>query len=310
MTTYKDAGVNIEGVDRVLSKWFNLKEFSASLEVPDGSRMVLSCDGVGTKLKIAQMFQRYDTVGIDLVAMIVNDIITTGARPKYFLDYIGLETFDEDVLNQVIAGIKKGCEIAGCKLVGGETAEMPGVYQKDPLGKTSVELVGFGVGFLEQPILSDEPIRSGDVLLGLPSSGFHSNGYSLLRKVIFNGKYFDDDWQEFFEQDLVDVLLEPTKIYVDDIFNMLSEIPVKGIVHITGGGLRNIQRMIPEGMSYLLNSWKIPKVFQVFQKYSHVTEQEMFNTFNMGIGMVLLTDPESAKHVDLIKVGQVVNVVG
>lgn len=309
MSDYKDAGVDIEGVDKLLSKRFDISKFSAVFNQPIEGKLVLSCDGVGTKSKIAQWWQRYDTIGIDLVAMVANDIITTGAKPFAFMDYIGLQKFDECMLNDLLSGINEGCSIAGCELVGGETAEMPDVYAEDPCGRLAFELAGFGLGVLSKtnPLLSGQDIVAGDVLIGLPSSGFHSNGYSLLRKIMFEWTtYCDEGWSEIFGKNLADVLLEPTTIYVKDVEAIAFKYPIKALVHITGGGMRNIQRVLPTGLTYKLDKWDVPHVFKMIQEHGNLVESYMYDVFNMGVGMVIVAREDIAKRIEGIRVGRVV----
>lgn len=241
--------------------------------------LVSSTDGVGTKLKIAQELGRHNTVGIDLVAMNVNDILCVGARPLFFLDYVACGKLQPKVLSQVVSGIAAGCRQAGCALIGGETAEMPGMYQPD-----EYDLAGFTVGVVEKSrLINGESIRPGDRLIGLASSGVHSNGYSLVRKA------FSVKEQKRFSK----MLLEPTRIYVKPVLRLLQRMSLKGIAHITGGSFQEkLGRILPKGRSAVLKKsvWEIPEVFKRIQAQG-VAEQEMYATFNMGIGMVLVVSP-------------------
>ena len=249
-------------------------------------------DGVGTKLKIAFMLEKHDTVGIDAVAMCVNDLIVQGAEPLFFLDYLAVGKLDVDRATEIIGGVAEGCRRAGCALLGGETAEMPGFY---PPGE--YDLAGFAVGIAEKEnIITGEHIAPGDILIGVASSGLHSNGFSLVRKVLLEHAGLSLD--QFLPElgcTLGEELLKPTIIYVPLILPLLRRYELKGIAHITGGGLElNLPRILPAGVKALLRkkSWEIPPVFSLIQKYGHVEEREMFRTFNMGIGMVLVTAPE------------------
>lgn len=314
MATYKDAGVDIEKADRFVEYIKNrVKEvWGKEVVTPFGgfasgylleiSRyknpvLVSTTDGVGTKLKIAQIMGKHDTVGIDLVAMNVNDLITTLAKPLFFLDYIATGKLDLEVQKQVIDGIVEGCKQAGCYLIGGETAEMPGFY---PEGE--YDLAGFCVGVVERDEMpKPENIKPGDLLIGLPSSGIHSNGYSLVRKIIADKGLSYDRYEESLGGVLGEVLLIPTKIYVKDIFKLKEEgIKIKGLAHITGGGIPgNLVRILPENVTAVVEKDKLPKlrIFEWIQKTGNVPEEEMFKTFNMGVGMILVTDEENAQKV-------------
>ncbi|MFQ5867933.1 MAG: phosphoribosylformylglycinamidine cyclo-ligase [bacterium] len=245
--------------------------------------LVSSTDGVGTKLKIAQLLRKHDTVGIDLVAMCVNDIITCGAKPLFFLDYFATGKLELGVAQEVIRGIYKGCLQSGCRLVGGETAEMPGFYKRG-----EYDLAGFCVGIVEsEEVVDGKEIIPGDIIFGLPSSGLHSNGFSLVRKI-FSEKELKSLGKE---------LLKPTKIYVKDVLSVRSI--VQGIAHISGGGfIDNVPRILPRRCQALIHkgSWRIPRIFDVLQKKGKIGEEEMFYTFNMGIGMVLIVSPAKRKR--------------
>ena len=255
--------------------------FGALCRIPEKYKnpvLVSGTDGVGTKLKLAFALKRHDTVGIDLVAMSVNDVLVQGAEPLFFLDYFACGKLDLDVSKRVIKGIAEGCERANCSLIGGETAEMPGMY---PEGE--YDLAGFCVGVVEKDrILDGRSIVAGDVLLGLASSGPHSNGYSLVRKIV---------GEEHLASDLADSLMEPTRIYVKPVLKLLAAAPVKGLAHITGGGLvGNVPRILPKGTRAVIakKSWPRPQIFTWLQQTGDVAEDEMFRVFNCGIGMVVV----------------------
>jgi phosphoribosylformylglycinamidine cyclo-ligase len=291
--SYRDAGVDIDAGDALVEaiKPFakrtmrpevltGLGGFGALCSIPKKYRepiLVSGTDGVGTKLKLAFMLGRHNTVGIDLVAMIVNDVLVQGAEPLFFLDYFACGKLDQGVAVQVIRGVAEGCEQAGCALIGGETAEMPGMY---PAGE--YDLAGFCVGVVERDrIIDGRGIEPGDALLGLASSGAHSNGYSLIRRIL------GDDRPN---SDLADSLMEPTRIYVKPVLKLMTALPVKGLAHITGGGLvGNVPRMLPPGMRAVLRkkTWPRPQLFSWLQQNGNVAEDEMHRVFNCGIGMVL-----------------------
>ncbi len=299
--SYRDAGVDIDAgnalVERIkpLAKQTSrpgmlggLGGFGALFEVPlDRYKqpvLVSGTDGVGTKLRLAIDLQRHDTVGIDLVAMCANDIVVAGAEPLFFLDYYATGKLDVEVAGSVIAGIAKGCELAGCALAGGETAEMPGMY---PAG--DYDLAGFCVGVAEKSkLIQPERVQPGDVLLGLASSGPHSNGYSLIRKVLeVSGA---DPHQALDGRPLAELLMAPTRIYVKSILKLMERIEIHALAHITGGGLpENLPRVLPEGVDAVIDagSWQRPAVFRWLQAQGRVPESEMLRTFNCGVGMVL-----------------------
>jgi phosphoribosylformylglycinamidine cyclo-ligase len=292
--SYRDAGVDIEAGDALVEaiKPFarrtlrpevlaGIGGFGALCEIPKKYRepvLVSSTDGVGTKLKLAFALGRHDTVGIDLVAMSVNDVLVQGAEPLFFLDYFACGKLDPRVGKKVIQGIAAGCEQAGCALIGGETAEMPGMY---PQGE--YDLAGFCVGVVEKSrIVDGRSIAPGDVMLGLAASGPHSNGYSLIRKILERGKPPFDP-------------LEPTRIYVKPVLGLLEAVPVKGLAHITGGGLvGNVPRILPTGTRAVIrkSAWPRPNVFTWLQQTGGVAEDEMWRVFNCGIGMVAVVPPE------------------
>jgi phosphoribosylformylglycinamidine cyclo-ligase len=266
--------------------------FSGWFELPTGYQqpvLVSGTDGVGTKLKIAQALDNHASIGIDLVAMCVNDILTCGAEPLYFLDYLATGKLNSTQLTQVIAGIADGCRQSGCALLGGETAEMPGFYQ---LGE--YDLAGFAVGIVEKSrIIDGTKIQVGDVAIGLASSGIHSNGYSLVRKIVSDGGYQWEDAPSLLGgQSLGDVYLTPTQIYVKPILAAIEQqLPIHGMAHITGGGLpENLPRCLGEDRSIHidLDSWQIPAAFQWLAEVGNVAPVDMFNTFNMGIGYVVI----------------------
>ncbi|MBB64710.1 MAG: phosphoribosylformylglycinamidine cyclo-ligase [Waddliaceae bacterium] len=295
--TYEDAGVNIssgnELVERIKKRCPSIGGFSGLFPFGD-QFLVGSTDGVGTKLKIAFALNKHDTVGIDLVAMCVNDLLTVGARPLFFLDYFASSKLNVDQAEEVISGIIEGCRQASCQLLGGETAELPGFYHDE-----EYDLCGFVTGVVsKEERIDGSSIVAGDLLLGLPSSGLHSNGYSLARKVVeFSGTNLHST-PDLLSRSLGEELLEPTKIYVDEIARIRSLVPVKGIAHITGGGLiENTPRMLPKGLGIKFHrgSWSIPPIFRWLQCKGDIVEEEMFRTFNMGIGMVLALDADSAK---------------
>ena len=250
--------------------------------------LVSSTDGVGTKLKIAELCHKHDTIGIDLVAMCVNDIVVSGAKPLFFLDYFAVGALDIDQATDVVRGIAKGCKLAKCSLIGGETAEMPGHYAPG-----SYDLAGFTVGIAERnEIIDGTEVKVGDKLIGLSSSGLHSNGYSLVRKICFDelGLLVTDQIQEL-GSSLGEALLEPTRIYTETVLNVIKNFHIHGVVHITGGGFTdNIPRMLPKGCKAVINngSWPKKPIFDFLQKKGGVSIEEMFRTFNCGIGMVLI----------------------
>ncbi|HHY13391.1 MAG TPA: phosphoribosylformylglycinamidine cyclo-ligase [Thermoanaerobacterales bacterium] len=256
--------------------------------------LVSGTDGVGTKLKIAFMMDKHDTIGIDCTAMCVNDLICSGAEPLFFLDYIACGKLVPEKTAEIVSGIAKGCRQAGCSLIGGETAEMPGFY---PEGE--YDIAGFAVGIVEKThIIDGSDIKSGDVLIGLPSSGLHSNGFSLVRNVFFNvAKMNIEEYIDDLGHTLGEELLKPTQIYVKPILELVANFSIKGIAHITGGGLyENLPRMISQGGKMVIkkDSWEIPPIFNIIKDISKLDEKEMFSTFNMGIGMVIVVPREEA----------------
>jgi phosphoribosylformylglycinamidine cyclo-ligase len=306
--SYRDAGVDMEAGDALIEDikpyakrtmrpevLAGIGGFGSLFEVPKKFKhpvLVSGTDGVGTKLKLAFQLNKHDTVGIDLVAMSVNDILVQGAEPLFFLDYFACGKLEVGTAAQVIKGIALGCEQSGCALVGGETAEMPGMY---PPGE--YDLAGFAVGCVEkESIIDGSTIKAGDVVLGLASSGAHSNGYSLVRKLIeLSGINMDSD---FHGRPFRDVVMAPTRIYVKPLLKLLAALPVKGMAHITGGGLtENIPRVLPETLTAELKkgSWEILPLFKWMQEQGNIADAEMFRTFNCGIGMVVIV---AAQHAD------------
>ena len=313
--TYEDAGVDTREGARAVSlmkeharRTFDKGVLSGlggfgSLYLPDlaGVKepvLVAGADGVGTKLKIAFMMDKHDTVGQDCVAMCVNDVLCQGAKPLFFLDYIATQKIDAEKVADIVKGIADGCVIAGCSLVGGETAEMPGFYKKG-----EYDLAGFCVGLVDRSkIIDGNNVEEGNVVLGLKSSGLHSNGFSLARKVLFGkgGLKATDKIGELGEQRLGDVLLEPTRIYTKQVSAIQNITQPKALINITGGGfIENISRVMPEGLAVRVDieAWERPKIFEIIQYLGKVETGEMYSTFNMGIGMMAVVDKESAEAV-------------
>lgn len=315
MLTYKEAGVNIEEgyrsvklikeyAKKTMSEYVlnGLGSFAGMVELPEGYKkpvLVSGTDGVGTKLDIACKKRKFDTVGIDCVAMCVNDILCHGAKPLFFLDYIACGKLEAEVSSDLVKGVAEGCIESQCSLIGGETAEMPGMYKEG-----DYDIAGFAVGIVDKDkIINGKDIKSSDKLIGIASSGVHSNGYSLIRKVFknldedFNGKAI---WEE---------LLTPTKIYVKPVLSLLEKFNIKGMAHVTGGGFyENLPRMLSkEGLSIVINknSYEIPEIFKKLMELG-VKEEEMYNTFNMGIGFVLCVEEDEVEEVlkELSKQGE------
>jgi phosphoribosylformylglycinamidine cyclo-ligase len=313
-STYKESGVDIETANAFVERIKPLIKTTARKEVLSGIGgfgglfrfdaaktknpiLVSSTDGVGTKLKIAQLMDKHDTVGIDLVAMSVNDVVVQGAEPLFFLDYLATGKIEPEKSVQIVEGIVQGCKQAGCALLGGETAEMPGFY---PPGE--YDLAGFAVGVVESEKLIDgSTISINDRVIGLASSGLHSNGFSLARRVLLEkGKLSVTDNVSGLARTVGEELLEPTRIYVKPLLNVFKSFQVKGLVHITGGGFYdNIPRVIPDVCRCVIRrgSWEIPPVFSVIQDIGHVEEQEMFRVFNMGIGMIMIVPEKEAQEI-------------
>ena len=315
MLTYKEAGVNIEEgyrsvklikeyAKKTMSEYVlnGLGSFAGMVELPEGYKkpvLVSGTDGVGTKLDIACKKRKFDTVGIDCVAMCVNDILCHGAKPLFFLDYIACGKLEAEVSSDLVKGVAEGCIKSQCSLIGGETAEMPGMYKEG-----DYDIAGFAVGIVDKDkIINGKDIKSGDKLIGIASSGVHSNGYSLIRKVFknldedFNGKAI---WEE---------LLTPTKIYVKPVLSLLEKFNIKGMAHVTGVGFyENLPRMLSEEVLSIVinkNSYEIPEIFKKLMELG-VQEEEMYNTFNMGIGFVLCVEEDEVEEVlkELSKQGE------
>ena len=312
--SYKEAGVDISLANQIVKE---IKPLIAKTSIPGvlggiggfgglfslaehkykEPVLVSGTDGVGTKLKLAFALDKHDTVGIDLVAMSVNDIITCGAKPLFFLDYISIGKLSEKVVVELVKGVAEGCKMAGCALLGGETAEMPGFYAGN-----EYDLAGFAVGVVEKSeIIDGREIQEGDSVIGIASNGLHSNGFSLVRKVLFESKkYKMDDKLPFFEKPLGRELLRPTRIYVSPVLHLLENYKILGIAHITGGGIvENIPRILPKEISVRIDqqSWPTPSIFTFIQKEGEISDGEMYRTFNMGIGMVLIVSPSDASKV-------------
>lgn len=305
--SYKDAGVDIDAGNRLVDRiktvarktarpevLAGLGGFGALFELPKGYQepvLVSGTDGVGTKLRLAMQLKKHDSIGIDLVAMCVNDLIVGGAEPLFFLDYYATGKLDVDTAAAVVSGIGEGCLQAGCSLVGGETAEMPGMYEGE-----DYDLAGFCVGIVEKSkILDGSKVSAGNAILGLASSGPHSNGYSLIRKILEVSQA--DLSQSIGATTLADALMAPTRIYVKSLLKLLKTYPVHAMAHITGGGLlENIPRVMPARTKALINSnrWEIPAVFNWLQKSGNVQMEEMYRTFNCGIGMIIIVPVDVA----------------
>lgn len=302
--TYQDAGVDITKGNDLIEKikpiakstmregvLSGLGGFGAMFELPIHKYkkpvLISGTDGVGTKLKVAEMLNKHDTIGIDLVAMCVNDLIVQGAEPLFFLDYYATGKLNTKVAVSVISGIGEGCKISGCALIGGETAEMPGMYQGE-----EYDLAGFCVGIVEKDkIIDGTKVTNGDHIVALASSGPHSNGYSLIRKVLEQSKPTESQLQ---------ALIEPTKIYVKSVLSLIEKFPVHAISHITGGGLlENIPRVLPDDLAAKLDdqSWQLPEIFQFLQNNGNIDIMEMYRVFNCGVGMVLVVPSDQSEAV-------------
>lgn len=313
MTTYKDAGVDVEaGYKAVeLMKGHVKKTFRPEVMTDLGGFgglfsltkdkykepvLVSGTDGVGTKLKIAFLLDKHDTVGIDCVAMCVNDIVCSGAEPLFFLDYIAVGKNRPEKVADIVKGVAEGCVMSGCALIGGETAEMPGFYSEE-----DYDMAGFAVGIVDKSkIIDGKSIKEGDKLIGLPSSGLHSNGFSLVRKLLNPSKEKLQEYVEALESKMGDELIKPTKIYVKTILDIINKYEIKGISHITGGGfIENIPRMVPEGLRVKINkgTWPVLPIFNLLQSIANIGERDIYNTFNMGIGMVLAVSSDIAEDV-------------
>ena len=324
--TYRDAGVDIDAGDALVEAIKPLAQstrrpgvlaglggFGALFELPLSQYkepvLVSGTDGVGTKLKLAIETGKHDTIGIDLVAMCANDIVVQGAEPLFFLDYLATGKLETDVATSVISGIAEGCRQAGAALTGGETAEMPGMYAKD-----DYDLAGFCVGIVEKSkIIDGSAVKHNDTIIGLGSTGPHSNGYSLVRKVLeVSGSKITEP---FGDGTLADALLAPTRIYVKSLLTLIEQIPVHAIAHITGGGLPgNLPRVLPERARAIVDarSWKRPAIFDWLQEQGNIDDKEMYRTFNCGIGMVVITDASNAEKAIsiLTKAGETAQIIG
>lgn len=327
--SYENAGVNLEAGYEVVSR---IKKHVASTSRPGSMGgigsfggmfdlaslgikepvLVSGTDGVGTKLKIAFAMDKHDTVGIDAVAMCVNDVLAQGAEPLFFLDYVAVGKNIPAQVEAIVAGVAEGCRQAGCALVGGETAEMPGMYQDG-----EYDIAGYTTGVVEKSKLIDgSKVAIDDVLVGIASAGVHSNGFSLVRKIVADaGKDFQESIPEFGGRKLGDVLLTPTRIYVKQVLDVIRNCDVHGVAHITGGGFdENIPRILKDGMGIEIQegSWEILPVFRMLEKWGGVPHREMFNIFNMGIGMVIaLPEKDAAKAIEILeKWGEKASVIG
>ncbi|SDW70528.1 phosphoribosylformylglycinamidine cyclo-ligase [Paenibacillus sp. CF384] len=310
---YKQAGVDIsagnEAVERMkkhVKKTFRPEVltdlggfgglFGLNKDKYEEPVLVSGTDGVGTKLKVAFAMDKHDTIGIDAVAMCVNDIIVQGAEPLFFLDYLACGKVEPAKIEAIVKGISDGCVQSGCALIGGETAEMPGMYQGD-----EYDIAGFTVGIVDKKnIIDGKTIAPGDVVLGLASSGIHSNGYSLVRRLLLDtaGYSLDAELPELDGKKLGDVIIEPTRIYVKSVLELIKQVQVKGMAHITGGGfIENIPRVLPEGVNVEIayGSWPIQPIFGLMQEKGSITNRDMFTTFNMGVGMVVVVPAEQAE---------------
>lgn len=308
--SYKDAGVDIDAgnelVDRIkdVTKKTHRPEvmgglggFGALCSIPEKYKsplLVSGTDGVGTKLRLAMDLQKHDSIGIDLVAMCVNDLIVQGAEPLFFLDYYATGKLDVDIATTVVSGIGKGCELSGCALIGGETAEMPGMYHGN-----DYDVAGFCVGVVEKDeVIDGSQVSSGDSLIALASSGPHSNGFSLIRKILEVND--TDTATQLDDKTIAEHLLEPTRIYVKNTLDVIEKFQIKAISHITGGGFwENIPRVLPKEMKAVIdeNSWQWPVIFSWLQEQGNVTTHEMYRTFNCGVGLVLVVNKEDAQNI-------------
>ncbi len=314
--TYKDAGVDIDAADKFVDSVKKIVKptfrpevmssiggfggmFALNKQKYENPVLVSSTDGVGTKLRIAGMMNKHDTIGIDLVAMCANDIIVQGAEPVFLLDYISIGKINHEILENVLKGIADGCKQAGCSLIGGETAEMPSFYEDG-----EYDVAGFVVGVVDkEKIIDGSSITVGDKIIGIASSGVHSNGFSLVRKVFFDSlKMKTDDYVEEFGSTVGEELIKPTKIYVKTVLNLMRDFQINGISHITGGGLAdNIVRVLPKGCRAKINlgSWDSLPIFEFLRNKGNVDEEDMLRTFNNGIGLVLIVPAGDADEIML-----------
>lgn len=314
--TYKDAGVDkeagykeVELIKGIVKTTFNkgvvsdLGGFGGMFRIDkdkyENPILVSGTDGVGTKLDLAFRMDKHDTVGIDAVAMCVNDVLCQGARPIFFLDYIATGKLVPEKMAQIVEGVAEGCRQSQAALIGGETAEMPGIYQEN-----HYDIAGFAVGIVdEKDVITGDKVAVGDKLIGLKSSGLHSNGFSLVRKIVFDLQNKSlHEYSEELGMTIGQALIQPTKIYVKDVLPLLDKFDIHGISHITGGGIyENLPRILKEGQKAIwdLKDYEIPQVFKMIQKWGDIETNEMFNTFNMGVGMVLVVDP--SQYEDILK---------
>lgn len=308
--SYKDSGVDVERgykavklmKEHVKSTYTSgvlgdIGSFGGFFKMPEGMKepvLVAGTDGVGTKLKYAILADKHDTIGIDAVAMCVNDIVCQGAKPLIFLDYFATGSLSPEKVATVVSGVAEGCRQSGAALIGGETAEMPGFYAEG-----DYDIAGFAVGVVEKSkIINGSTIKEGDILIGLKSSGIHSNGYSLVRRLWGEHVAALSNYNEELGAKPIDVLLTPTKIYVKSILELIEKVPVKGIAHITGGGfIENIPRIFPEGIGCEIDtkSYEVPAVFKIMQRRAEISDSQIYNTFNMGIGMVVCVAKEDVE---------------
>ena len=324
---YKSAGVDVEaGYEAVkLMKEYVKKTYNGSVlgdlgsfggfyaldDKADGDCLVAGTDGVGTKLKYAFILDKHDTIGIDAVAMCVNDIICQGAKPLFFLDYIATGKVIPTRIAEIVKGVSDGCVESGCAIIGGETAEMPGFYSDG-----DYDIAGFAVGIVKKnKIINGKNIKAGDTIIGLRSSGVHSNGYSLVRKLFGEDKKALNTFNETLGCTPAEVVLSPTKLYVKPILAIIEKFDIKGIAHITGGGfIENIPRIIPKGLAVKINraDYVVPNLFKALQEIAEISDEKMYNTFNMGTGMVLAVDNKIAANVvsELNKLGEEAYVLG
>lgn len=310
--TYKDAGVDVESgykavqlMKKHISKTLTPQViggigsfaglYALDLKGIKEPVLVSGTDGVGTKLQLAFLMDKHDTIGQDCVAMCANDVVCQGATPLFFLDYIATGKLEPEKVALIVKGIADGCMESECALIGGETAEMPGFYNDE-----EYDMAGFIVGIVDRSkIIDGSSIDEGDILIGLESSGVHSNGYSLVRKLAVEEKYRLNDYEETLGATVGEELLKPTRIYVKGILKAIEEFHIKGIAHITGGGfIENIPRMLPEGLQgrIMIENWPIHPIFDLIQEWGNISQQNMFNTYNMGIGMVVACAPEEAER--------------
>ena len=327
--TYENAGVNLEAgyevVRRIkkhvastqrLGVMGNIGAFGGMFDLSalnvKKPILVSGTDGVGTKLKLAFELNKHDTIGVDAVAMCVNDVLAQGAEPLFFLDYIAVGNNEPEKIEAIVSGVAEGCRQAGCALIGGETAEMPGMYADG-----EYDIAGFTCGVVEKSKLIDgSKVAVGDVLVGIASSGVHSNGFSLVRKIVKDANLnLNEKYPEFGEKTLGEVLLTPTKIYVKSVLEVVANCDIHGISHITGGGFdENIPRILKDGQGVEIqaNSWEILPIFSFLEKHGNINHREMFNIFNMGIGMVIaLSETEADKAIDILRShGETVTIIG